>query len=364
MAISLHKLLELMVKHGSTDLHIVAGAPPMGRVNAKLIPLESRPLSVNETKDICYSVLKDKQKHDFEENKEIDFAFGLENIGRFRANVYMQSDSVAAAFRILEPVIKNIKELGLPPVVSSLVKRPKGLILVTGPTGSGKSTTMASMIKQITEEFQKHIITIEDPVEYVFRHGNSLISQREVNRDTKSFHNALRSSLREDPDVVMIGELRDLETMRAAMSIAETGHLAFGTLHTNTAVQTVNRIIDVFPADEQSQIRGQLSLVLEGVLCQSLLPKIGGGLVLAVEVLIPNNAVRNLIREDKVHQIYGQQQLGQQETKMQTLNQSLANLCAKGLISYEDAKSHSHDTMELQDLLMRYKGTLKQKSGS
>lgn len=350
-SISLAELLKLAINNKATDVHITVGLPPMIRIDTKLMPLKFRNLSPHETKDICYSILTDSQKHSFEENLELDFSFGLEGIGRFRGNIFMQKGSVAGAFRVLQSTIRTSKELGLPPIVQSFCRKPRGLVLVTGPTGSGKTTTMASMVNSINEENQKHIISIEDPVEYVFEHKNCIISQREVGKDTKSFHNALRSVLREDPDVVLIGEMRDLETIRIALALAETGHLTIATLHTNTAVQTINRIIDVFPLHEQLQVRAQLSLVLEGVLCQCLVPKSDGGMALALEVLVPNSAVRNLIREGKIHQIYAQQQLGQDKYQMQTLNQSLANLYLRQEISYLDAVSCSQDVEEFKKLI-------------
>ncbi len=244
-----------------------------------------------------------------------------------------------------------MKELGLPPVISELARKPRGLILVTGPTGSGKTTTLASIVNQINEERKEHIVTIEDPIEYIFQHKNCLVNQREVGSDTKTFNAALRSVLREDPDVVLLGEMRDLESIKIALTLAETGHLTLATLHTNTAVQTINRVIDVFPPHEQSQVRAQLSFVLEGVLCQSLMPKIGGGRVLALEVMIPNPAIRNLIREDKVHQIYSQQQIGQEKYNMQTLNQSLADLYLKRFITYDDAVLKSQEPQELKRMI-------------
>ena len=351
MSISFHQLLKVVVENNASDLHITAGAPPMLRIDGKLVPIKHPALNQPETKDLCYSVLTDLQKHKFEENWELDFSFGMENLGRFRGNVYMQRGAISGAFRLLPSEMRSLKELGLPPVVSELARKPRGLILVTGPTGSGKTTTLASMVNQVNEERHEHIVTIEDPIEYVFKHKNCLVNQRELGSDTKSFNNALRSVLREDPDVVLIGEMRDLETIKIALVLAETGHLTLATLHTNTAVQTINRVIDVFPPHEQSQVRAQLSFVLEGVMCQTLIPKIGGGRTLAVEVMVPNPAIRNLIREDKVHQIYSQQQIGQEKYQMQTLNQSLSNLYLNKLITYEDAMSKSQDENELRRII-------------
>ncbi len=351
MAVPLHQLLTAVQQNRASDLHITAGVPPMLRIDGKLVPIKHPPLTPTETKDLCYSIMTDMQRHRFEENLELDFSFGIENVGRFRANVYVQRGAIAGAFRLLPHEIRSLRELGLPPVVSELARKPRGLLLVTGPTGSGKTTTLASIIDQINEERHEHIVTIEDPIEYIFKHKNCIVNQREVGTDTKSFNNALKSVLREDPDVILIGEMRDLETIKIALTLAETGHLTLATLHTNTAVQTINRLIDVFPAGEQSQIRTQLSFVLEGVLCQTLIPKIGGGRVLAVEVMVPTPAIRNLIREDKVHQIYSQQQIGQEKYKMQTLNQSLADLYLRKLITYEDAMAKSQEVEELRRLI-------------
>jgi len=337
MAIAFHDLLKLVVENEASDLHITTGSPPMLRIDGKLVPVKHPPLSPAETKDLCYSLLTDVQKHRFEEDWELDFSFGVEGLGRFRGNVYTQRGAISGAFRLLPFKIRNLRELGLPPIAIDLIRKPRGLILVTGPTGSGKTTTLAGMIDQINQERHEHIVSIEDPIEYIYRHKNCIVNQREVGSDTKSFSNALRSVLREDPDVILIGEMRDLETIKIALILSETGHLTLATLHTNTAVQTINRAIDVFPPHEQSQIRAQLSFVLEGIFCQTLIPKIGGGRVLAVEALVPNPAIRNLIREDKVHQIYSQQQMGQEKWRMQTLNQSLTDLYLKKLITYEDA---------------------------
>ena len=356
MPATLQQLLKAMVQNGGSDLHITQGSPPMIRLDGKLLPIKHPPLTASDTKDLCYSVLTDQQRHRFEENWELDFSFGLQGIGRFRANIYMQRSAVAGAFRLIPYKIRSLEELGLPPVVRELARRPRGLVLVTGPTGSGKTTTLASIIDLINQERQEHIITIEDPIEYVFEHKNCIVNQREVGTDTKSFHNALRSVLREDPDVVLIGEMRDLETIKIALILAETGHLTFATLHTNTAVQTINRLIDVFPPHEQSQVRAQLSMVLEGILCQALIPKIGGGRVLALEVLVLNPAIRNLIREDKVHQIYSQQQIGQEKYGMQTLNQSLADLYLRHQITLEDALSKSQEPEELKRILADSEG--------
>ena len=359
MALSIQNLLQEMVQKGGTDLHITTQAPPTIRIHGKLQPLSYPPLTPAETKQIIYAILTDAQKHRFEEDLELDFSFGIKGIARFRANVFMQRGAVAGAFRLIPYEIRGFKELGLPPAVEKLCDKPRGLILVTGPTGSGKSTTLAAMIDKVNRERQEHIVTIEDPVEYLHKHQKCIVNQRELHSDTHSFHNALRSVLREDPDVVLIGEMRDLETIEAALRIAETGHLTFATLHTNSCVETINRIIDVFPQNQQSQVRTQLSFVLEGILCQSLLPrKDGRGRVLAVEILIPNAGIRNLIREDKIHQIYSMMQTAQATTGMQTYNQSLATLVFKNLISKEVALGRSSNPEELQDLLSRGVGTV------
>ncbi|HET7753636.1 MAG TPA: type IV pilus twitching motility protein PilT [Anaeromyxobacteraceae bacterium] len=349
---NLHQLLKAMVEKGSSDLHITTGSPPQLRIDGKLVPLKTGPLSPIETKQLCYSILTDAQKHKFEEDSELDLSFGVKGLSRFRANIFMQRGAVAGAFRTIPFKILTFQELGLPPVVAELTKKPRGLVLVTGPTGSGKSTTLASIIDKINTDRHEHIITIEDPIEYLHPHKNCLVNQREVGADTDSFKRALKYILRQDPDVVLIGEMRDLETVEAALVISETGHLAFATLHTNSAVQTINRIVDVFPPYQQPQIRAQLSFVLEGVLTQNLLPRTGGaGRVLALEVMIPNPAIRNLIREDKIHQIYSQMQVGQAKFGMQTFNQSLASLLQKRLITLDEAMARSSEPDELRNML-------------
>jgi twitching motility protein PilT len=351
---SIYDLLKVMIEKGASDLHITTGSPPRLRVDGKLIPLDHPPLTPAETKALCYSILTDNQKHKFEESNELDLSFGVKGLSRFRGNVFMQRGAVAAAFRTIPFEIKSFKELGLPEIVNELVKKPRGLILVTGATGSGKSTTLAAMVDRINDERFDHIITVEDPIEYLHGHKKCLINQREVNADTASFKNALRYVLRQDPDVVLIGEMRDLETIEAALTVAETGHLTLATLHTNSAVQTINRIIDVFPPHQQEQIRVQLSFVLEGILAQQLIPrKNGKGRALAVELLVPNPAIRNLIREDKIHQIYSMMQTGQGKFGMQTMNQSLFELFSKGYLSYEDAISRSSVPEELITMLQR-----------
>jgi twitching motility protein PilT len=349
---NLHQLLKAMVEKGASDLHITTGSAPQLRIDGRLVPLKTAPLTPVETKQLCYSILTDAQKHRFEEDSELDLSFGVKGLSRFRANVFLQRGAVAGAFRTIPFKMLSFTELGLPPVVAELAKKPRGLILVTGPTGSGKSTTLASIIDKINTERHEHIITIEDPIEYLHPHKSCVVNQREVGADTHGFKKALKHILRQDPDVVLIGEMRDLETIEAALVISETGHLAFATLHTNSAVQTINRILDVFPPHQQPQIRAQLSFVLEGVLTQNLVPRAGGqGRVLATEVMVPNAAIRNLIREDKVHQIYSQMQMGQAKFGMQTFNQSLAGLVARRLITVDDALGRSSDPEELRNML-------------
>jgi twitching motility protein PilT len=346
--VSLHDLLKLLIDKGASDLHISTGSPPRIRIDGRLRPTDDPPLTPAETKAICYSVLTDAQKHQFEEQNELDLSFGLKGLSRFRANIFMQRGAVAAAFRTIPFEIKSFDELGLPDIIRTFPKKPRGLILVTGPTGSGKSTTLATIIDTINRERDEHIITVEDPVEYLHTHRRCLVNQREVNSDTKSFKDALRYVLRQDPDIVLIGEMRDLETMEAALTVSETGHLTFATLHTNTAVQSINRIIDVFPAFQQEQVRVQLSFVLEGIISQQLIPKKSGiGRALAIEIMIPTPAIRNLIREEKIHQLYSNMQAGQAKMGMQTMNQSLYELYRKGDLSYETVISKTSVPDEL-----------------
>jgi len=361
MAVTMHQLLKTLVDQGGTDLHITTNSPPQIRIDGKMVPLQLPPMTAAETKQIVYSVLTDNQKHRLEETLEVDFSFGVKGLARFRANVFFQRGAVAGAFRTIPWEMRSFKDLGLPDVVSGLCDKPRGLILVTGPTGSGKTTTLAAMLDKVNNERHEHMVTIEDPIEYLHSHKKCLVNQRELHADTHSFANALRSVLRQDPDVVLIGEMRDLETIESALRIAETGHLTFATLHTNSAAQTINRIIDVFPAHQQSQIRAQLSFVLEGILCQSLLPRSNGhGRVLALEILVPNSAIRNLIREDKVHQIYSAMQTGQAQYGMQTFNQALATLCFKKQITLQLALSMSSNPDELQDMINRGAGLINQ----
>jgi twitching motility protein PilT len=356
---TLIELLKTAVDLSGSDLHITADTPPQVRVHGHLQRLPAPALTPAETKQLVYSVLTDAQKKRFEETMELDFSFGINGLSRFRCNVFNQRGAVAAVFRVISETIRSFSDLDLPPVVANLAERPRGLVLVTGPTGSGKSTTLAAMIDKINDERHDHILTIEDPIEYIHHHKNCLVNQREVHSDTNSFALALRAALREDPDVVLIGEMRDLETVEAALKIAETGHLTFGTLHTNSAAQTINRIIDIFPAGQQSQIRTQLSLVLEGVVCQALLPRADGkGRVASLEIMIPTPAIRNLIRDDKVHQIYSAMQTGQEKLGMQTANQSLASLYMSKRITLEAALTASSLKDELQDMINRGVGVV------
>ncbi len=352
---SLEDLLKYMVEKDATDLHITTGAPPKVRINGELVPVPGvGVLGPADTHRLCFSVMNDAQKQRFDEEHEVDFSFGIRGLARFRTNVFRQRGAVAGAFRRIPYTVVPLERLGLPPVVFSFVNKPKGLILVTGPTGSGKSTTLAAFIDRINESYNKHIITVEDPIEYLHPHKKCLVNQREVGSDTESFKKALRYVLRQDPDVVLIGEMRDLESMQAALTIAETGHLTFATLHTNSAVESINRIIDSFPSHQQTQIRTQLSFVLEGIISQQLLPRANGkGLVLASEVLVPTPAVRNLIRENKLHQVYSVMQSGQSHHGMQTMNQSLVSLYEKGYITYEQALFASPLQEEIVNMLDR-----------
>ena len=355
---TLPELLKTTVELNGSDLHLTTATPPQVRVHGKLERLQFPDLSPADTKQLAYSVLTDAQKKRFEETLELDFSFGIKGMARFRCNLFNQRGAVAAVYRLIPERIRTFEELGLPKVLATLADRPRGLVLVTGPTGSGKSTTLAAMLDKINCERKEHILTIEDPIEYIHQHKGCLVNQREVHSDTQSFTLALRAALREDPDVVLIGEMRDLETIEAALRIAETGHLTFGTLHTNSASQTINRIIDVFPSHQQGQIRTQLSLVLEGIVCQALLPKIGGGRTVSLEIMVPTPAIRNLIREDKVHQIYSAMQTGQEKVGMQTNNQSLASLQMAGKITLETALLASSNREELQEMISRGVGVV------
>ncbi len=353
--LSLTTLLSVLLEKKATDLHITTGVCPHLRIDGILHPLSQFPvLGPKDTKQLAYSILTDVQKHKLEADKELDFSFGIRGLSRFRANVFMQRGAVAMAIRTIPFRIPSFEELGLPRVISDLAHKPKGLILVTGPTGCGKSTTLAAIIDKINREKKLHVVTIEDPIEYLHQHHGCVVNQREILADTKSFAAALRSILRQDPDVILVGEMRDLETIQAALRCAETGHLTFATLHTNSTVETVNRIIDVFPPHQQQQIRTQLSFVLEGIVCQTLLPRRSGkGRVLALEIMCPNDAIRNLVREDKIHQIYSIMQMGQDRYGMVTFNQSLLALYLRKQISLQEARNRTMKPQEFEQMLLK-----------
>lgn len=348
---SIQELLKKVTEMGASDIHLTVGLPPMYRVDGELTPGSPERLDKTQTESLAYSLMTEKQRKLFEQNHEIDFSFGAKNIGRFRANIYLQRGCVAAALRIIPTNIQNFEDLKLPPVIKELMNKPNGLILVTGPTGSGKSTTLAAMIDYLNENRQEHILTIEDPIEFVHQHKNCMINQREIMHDTESFTSALKVALRQDPDIVLVGELRDLETISAALTIAETGHLTFGTLHTNSAPKTISRIVDVFPASQKESIRVQLSMVLEAIISQALLPKISGGRVVATEILVPNAGVRQIIRDDKIHQLQGMMEIGAKDG-MHTMNSDLARLYHDNMITLSDAMRKSPDSDALQKLLL------------
>ena len=350
--INLPALLKTMVDQDSSDLHITVGVPPEFRIQGRMVKVKSEPLSGQDTKEICYSVLTDFQKSEFEKHQEIDFSFGIKDISRFRGNLFYQKGAVAGVFRRIPLSIPEFDSLRLPQVLKKVIRRPNGLILVTGPTGSGKSTSIASMLDILNREEYGHLMTIEDPIEFVHAHKNCVVNQREVGVDTRSFGAALKRVLRQDPDFILLGEMRDIETIEMALTMAETGHLVFGTLHTNNAVQSINRVINVFPPHQQPQIRQVLSFSLQAVVSQQLVPNsFSVGRSIAVEVLIPTMGIRNLIREDKIHQIYSAMQTGQDETGMQTMNQSLTTLVRNGMISKVDAMEHSFSQDELIKML-------------
>jgi twitching motility protein PilT len=356
---NLPDLLKATLDLGGSDLHLSIGCPPQVRVDGHLRRLALPDLTPDVLKGLAYSVLTDMQKKKFEETWELDLAFGLRGVGRFRCNVFNQKGAVGAVFRLIPEKIRPLDELGLPPVLAEISDRPRGLVLVTGPTGSGKSTTLAAMLDRINKQKPVHILTIEDPIEYLHHHQTALVNQRELHADTQGFSQALRAALREDPDVVLVGEMRDLETIESALRLAETGHLTMATLHTNSASQTITRIIDAFPAHQQAQIRTQLSLVIEGIVCQSLLPKASGqGRVAALEILIATPAIRNLIRDDKIHQIYGTMQSGQEKLGMQTMNQALQRLVERRTITRETAFNATSNKEELITMLERGTGAL------
>jgi len=351
MPYNVQDLLTKMVEMGSSDLHFTVGVPPLVRLHGVLQPLGEEKLTPQETMRMSYSLMNEMQRKSFEQSKECDFSFGIANLARFRANAYLQRGCVGLALRIIPIRIKTFDELGLPKIMADFTKRPSGLVLVTGATGSGKSTTLAAMIDKINKERHEHIITIEDPIEFLHTHQNCMVNQREVGNDTSSFAQALKMALRQDPDVVLIGEMRDTETMRAALTISETGHLAFATLHTNSTVQTINRIIDAFPKGEQQTIRTQLSFVLQGVICQTLLPKLGGGRVMAYEVMNVLPSIRALIRDDKVHQIESIIEISQ-KFGMNTMNMRLADLVLSRQIDRLLALNKSSNPENLEKLLL------------
>lgn len=350
MAVTMKQLLEELVQRNSTDLHLTTGAPPMLRIDGELVPTNYEILTPELIQQLAYSVLNDQQKKKFEMEWELDFSFGIAGLSRFRGNCFQQRGSIATAIRTIPFEIRGFKDLGIPQIVQELAGRPKGLILLTGPTGCGKSTTLAAIVDKVNSDRHCHIITVEDPIEYLFRHKKAIVNQRQVGSDTKSFPNALKYVLREDPDVVMVGEMRDLETIGTTLTIAETGHLTLATLHTNSAAESIHRIIDIFPSHQQGQVRSQLAFVIEGVVTQQLLPKIGGGRVLAAEVLIATPAIRALIRDEKEHQIYSAIQAGQ-KYGMQTMNQALYNLYAKRLITLETAFDYSTNIEEFEHMV-------------
>jgi twitching motility protein PilT len=346
-ALDIRKLLKSVVAYKASDLHLVSGSEPQIRIDGKLVALNLPVLDGKMIEEMAYSLLTEKQKKDFEEHNELDFSIVLPEVGRFRSNYYRTMGDVACAFRIIPIDVPSLDDLNMKPVFKEIIKREKGLILVTGPTGSGKSTTLAAMLNEINMTEKKHIITVEDPVEFVHTNKHCLFSQRNIGTDTATFAAALKFAMREDPDVILIGEMRDKETISAALTAAETGHLVFGTLHTNSAPQTINRIIDVFGGDEQPQVRAQLSTSLIAIIAQALLPRIGGGRIAAMEVFISNPAIANLIREDKVHQLYSQMQLNQAETKMVTQTQELLDFLRKKVVTKADAIQFSNRPDEL-----------------
>lgn len=347
---TMHEMLKNMVDKLASDLHLTAGLPPLYRIDGKLVPFSSEKFTPDDVLKVCYSIMNERQRKIFEQKKEVDFSFGVQGLARFRTNIYVQRGCAAAALRIIPTRIKTTDELGLPRVTNAFSDRPNGLVLVTGPTGSGKSTTLAAMIDKINSEREEHILTIEDPIEFVHPHKKCMVSQREVFQDTDSFTAALRVALRQDPDIVLIGEMRDLETIRAALTIAETGHLTFGTLHTNSAAQTISRVIDVFPAAEKDTVRMQLSMVLQGIISQALLPQVGGGRAMACEILVCTPAISSLIRDDKIHQITGMIEIGAQQG-MQTMNQDLSNLYFRRRITKADAIKRSPNPEALEKLI-------------
>jgi len=347
----MREMLEEMVARGASDLHLTAGLPPQYRVDGLVVGSQFDVLNGEDTRRLAYSILNEEQKKRFENDKELDFSFGVQGISRFRANVFMQRGVTSMAIRQIPYTIHSFEELGLPRVCRELINRTQGLILVTGPTGSGKSTTLATMVDTINQSRNGHIITIEDPIEYVHQHKKCIVNQREVNNDTKTFAQALKYVLRQDPDVILIGEMRDRETIGAALTIAETGHLALATLHTNSTFESINRIVDVFPPEQQNQVRSQLSFTLAGVLTQQLIPRAkSGGRVLALEIMVCTPAIKSMIRDNKIHQIYGHMQAGQKHG-MQTMNQSLYQAVENRWITLDTAMGRSPDQQELMQML-------------
>ena len=350
--VNLRELLEILIEKNASDLHLAVGSPPQIRVDGRLLSLDMDALTPDATKKLAYSMMSEKQKQRFEENSELDMSFGIENMSRFRCNVFVQRGNVSVALRQIPYKVPSFEELGVDKAIIEMANLPRGLVLVTGPTGSGKSTTLAALIDKVNRERHSHILTVEDPIEYLHRHQNCLVNQREVGSDTKSFAIALKYALRQDPDVVLVGEMRDLETISEALNISETGHLTFATLHTNSCAETINRIVDVFPTNQQEQIRVTVSFVLQGVVSQQLVPRIGGGRVLATEVMMCTPAVRALIRDDKIHQIYSMIQSGQ-KYGMRTMNMSLAELHLSRKITIGEAMARSSNVQELNEMLSR-----------
>lgn len=349
--IHIDDLLRLIVEKGASDMHLAVGVPPVLRIDGKLVPTNYTRLTPQSTQRLCYDILTDEQIQRFESTFELDFSYSLAKVSRFRVNLFKDKGTVAAAFRVIPTRIPTIHDLGLPPILEELTRKPRGLVLVTGPTGSGKSTTLAAMINQINAEMSHHIITIEDPIEYLHAHRLSIINQRELGMDTKSFSNSLRAALREDPDVILVGEMRDLDTISTAITCAETGHLVFATLHTNNAPQTIDRIVDVFPSEQQEQIRFMLSNNLEAVICQQLLPRAGmPGRVCAMEIMTATPAIRNLIRESKAHQLTSVIQTSA-NVGMQTMDQCLRDLYQRGIITYEEALTRAMNPEEFKTMV-------------
>jgi len=358
MEYNLTQLLKTMVDQNASDLHISVNSPPRIRINGSLVSLQVPALTSEQAKELCYSSLENHQKAKFEQEKEVDLAFSVPDLARFRANIFLQKGEISGSFRVIPSEIKSLDDLHLPPVFKELCSIPRGLILVTGPTGSGKSTTLAAMVDHINQNRYEHIVTVEDPIEFLHPHKNCVVNQRELGGDTDSFARALKSILRQDPDIVLVGEMRDLETISAAVTTAETGHLVFATLHTNSCVQTLNRIIDAFPPHQQGQVRAQLSMSLQAVISQTLIPRIDQGRCLALEVMIPNSAIQSLISEGKFNQIYSYMQQGQNKSGMQTLNQSLFSLVTKKTISKQLAFEKSNNVEELAQMFTRVGNTV------